>query len=97
MKSIMITYNQAHSEAVQDILDSNNVRGYTKWEDVHGRGHYSGEPHLGNHAWPAKNMVTMAVVEDEKVSIIMQKLRDLDEAKKQIGLRAFVWNIEEML
>lgn len=97
MKSIMIIYNQAHSEAIQTILDDNKIRGFTKWVDIQGRGHLTGEPHLGNHAWPGKNMATMIVVEDEKVDTILKKLKALDESAKQIGLRAFVWNIEQMI
>lgn len=97
MKSIFISYNQALTDRVQDILDRQSVRGFTKWELTQGRGSVSGEPHYGNHTWPSMNSSILAVVDDGKVAPVMEALRRLDAELPMQGLRAFVWHVEEVL
>lgn len=95
MKSIFISYNQALTDMVNSILDRQNVRGYTQWQNVSGRGSVSGEPHFGTHTWPAMNSAILAIVEDHRVKPLLDKLRELDNKAPEQGLRAFVWNIED--
>lgn len=95
MKSIFIVYDQAYHEQVLAVLRGNNVRGYTSWEEVNGRGSKTGEPHLGTHAWPTLNSSMITVVEDDRVKNILKDLKALDATSEMMGLRAFVWNIED--
>ncbi len=95
MKSIFISFDQAYHEQILDVLSSNNVRGFTGWQEVQGRGTKTGEPRLGTHAWPSLNAAMMTIVEDEKVKPILDNLRALDATSKTMGIRAFVWNIED--
>ena len=95
MKSIFISFDQAYYEQVQAILSINHVRGYSGWESVIGRGSLTGEPHYGTHAWPALNTAIITVVEDAKVKPILDDLRSLDATSDRMGIRAFVWNIED--
>ncbi len=97
MKSIFISYNQALTDRVQDILDRQSVRGFTKWELTQGRGSRTGEPHYGSHTWPSVNSSVLAVVDDAKVEGVMNALRKLDKELPMQGLRAFVWHVEEAL
>ncbi|MDR0419351.1 MAG: hypothetical protein LBH34_03970 [Prevotellaceae bacterium] len=97
MKAVFISYNQALTDRVMYILDRQRIRGFTKWETVHGRGSVDGEPHYGNHTWPAMNTAILAVIEDEKVAPLMDTLRKLDESASGQGLRFFVWNIEQQM
>ena len=97
MKAVFIAYNQALTEAVNSILDRHQIRGYTKWADVQGRGTDSGEPHFGSHTWPAMNSAIMAVIEEERVEPLLASLIKLNSKAEEQGLRAFVWNIEEMM
>ena len=97
MKAIFIAYNQALTEAVNTILDRHHVRGYTKWADVQGRGTHTGEPHYGNHTWPAMNTAVLAITEEERVEPLLASLKKLDSKTEQQGLRAFIWNIEGAL
>lgn len=97
MKSILITYNQALTEVVANILERQNIRGYTQWQDVSGRGSQSGEPHFGTHTWPAMNSAILTVVEDHRAKPLMDKLAELDAKTPEQGLRAFLWNIEGMI
>lgn len=97
MKAVMIIYNQAHSANVLEALDKCSVRGFTKWEDVHGRGSSKGEPHYSSHAWPSKNMVTMAVVEPDVLPALLAELRKYNEEAEKQGLRAFVWEADSVI
>lgn len=94
MKGIFIAYDQAHHDAIIDILDRTSCRGYTNFGEVKGRGSNTGEPHYGSHAWPSMASAILTVVEDDRVETLLTKLRALDESKPKLGLRAFVWNVE---
>lgn len=97
MKSIFITFNQAHTDRVEYMLDKLEVRGFTMWEDVKGRGSETGEPRMGNHTWPEMNSAVMAVVPDEKIEVLLDAVRKLDALNKDVGVKAFVWSIEQMV
>ncbi len=93
----MIVYNQAHSDIILEILNKCNVRGFTKWVDVQGRGSHKGEPHFGSHAWPAKNMSTLAVVNEEAVAPLVNELKELNQKSEDQGLRVFVWDADILI
>jgi len=97
MKSIFIAFDQAYYEQIISLLNSNHVRGFTEWESVKGKGSKTGEPHFGSHAWPGQNSALITIVDDEKVKPILKDLQALDETSKLMGLRAFVWNIEDSI
>lgn len=97
MKSVLITFDQAHYEQILATLDRLNCRGFTHMEKVQGRGSKKGDPHYGSHAWPAMNSAIIAIVEDHRVDPLLEALKEMDERKEQLGLRAFVWNIEKSI
>lgn len=94
MKSVFIAYNQAFTERVEYMLDRLEIRGFTQWNDVTGRGSATGDPHLGTHTWPEINNALMCIVEDEKVDILLEKVQKLNLVNEEVGIRAFVWNVE---
>jgi len=93
MKAIFIVYNQALSEKVEYMLDRLEIRGFTKWNDIHGRGTIDGNPHMGTHTWPELNAATLTIIEDEKVEIVLEKIQKLNSINEEVGIRAFVWEI----
>jgi nitrogen regulatory protein PII len=97
MKALFISYNQAMTERIAAMLDEVGIRGYTLFPLTHGRGSYTGEPHMASHTWPAMNSTIIAMVEDEKIAPAMAALREIDKDTQLQGLRAFVWNIEEQM
>ena len=97
MKAIFISFNQAYYEMILSIMDRNNIRGFTSWEEVQGRGSKNGEPHYGSHAWPNLNSAILAMVPDEKVDPFLDLLHKMDLQTEARGLRAFVWNIEKSI
>ena len=97
MKSVFITYDQAHHEKIVDILTRLNCRGFTAFGNVQGRGSKTGEPHYGTHAWPGLAQAILTVVEDTQVKPLLARLKEVDENRPLLGLRAFVWNVEESI
>ena len=97
MKAIFISFNQAYYEMILSIMDRNNIRGFTYWEEVQGRGSKNGEPHYGSHAWPTLNSAILAMVPDEKVDPFLDLLHKMDLQTEAQGLRAFGWNIEKSI
>lgn len=94
MKSVFIACDQAHHDDVLTTLTHFNCRGYTAFGQVTGRGTRTGDPHLGSHAWPAMNEAILTIVDDAVVPRLLEALHDLDTRSDQLGLRAFVWNVE---
>ena len=96
MKAIMIIFNQAHTEKVEYMLDKLEVKGFSLWEDVQGKGTETGVPHLGTHTWPEINKSVLTVVDDEIVDKILEKVKKIDAINTDVGIRAFVWDILKM-
>lgn len=97
MKSVFIVFNQAFTSRVEYMLDTLEIRGFTFFEQVQGRGSRTGDPHRGTHTWPEMNSAVMAVVPDEAVAELLLTVKKLDARNKDVGVRAFVWNIEQMV
>lgn len=94
MKSVFIIFNQANTERVEYMLDQLGIRGFSFFEQVQGRGSKTGEPRRGTHTWPEMNSAVITIVEDDKVDELLKAVHKLDNRNKEIGVRAFVWNIE---
>lgn len=97
MKTVFISYDQAHHDGVIEALSSSMCRGYTILPEAGGKGSHTGEPHLGTHAWPAMNEAILTICDDHKVQPLLDRLKKLDIDNPLLGLRAFVWNVEQSL
>ncbi len=95
MKAVMIIFNQANSERVEYILDRLELRGFTWWNNVQGRGSKTGDPRKGTHTWPELNSAVLVAMPEEKVDELLDCIKKLDEINKEVGVRAFVWSIEK--
>lgn len=95
MKAIFIIFNQANVERVEYLLDKLDVRGYTWFSNVEGRGSKTGDPHRGTHTWPEVNSAVITVVDDARVPEILDKVHRLDLVNEEVGIRAFVWSVEQ--
>ncbi len=94
MKAVFIVYNQSQTEKVEYLFEKLNIRGFTRWTDLTGRGSVDGVPHMNTHTWPEQNTARLAVVEEDAVATILEGVKRLDEVNKDVGIRAFVWNVE---
>lgn len=93
MQAIFIAYDQAHHEAIIELLERSSCRGFTSFGEVQGRGSVKGEPHYGSHAWPSLGGAILTMVEDQRLDTVLEKLKALDKSKPKLGLRAFVWPV----
>ncbi|MCP4313462.1 MAG: hypothetical protein GY790_19565 [Bacteroidetes bacterium] len=96
MKAVFIVYNQAQTEKVEYLFEKLDIRGFTRWTDLTGKGSVDGPPHMNTHTWPEQNTARLAVVAEEVVEPILEAVKKLDEVNKDVGIRAFVWNVEAM-
>ncbi len=97
MKSVFITFDQAFFERIMALLDRQGCRGFSYWQQVQGRGSKTGEPHYGSHAWPSMCSAIITIIDEAKVDPLLDALHRMDEETQQLGLRAFVWNIEKTI
>ena len=95
MKGVFIAFDQAHKDAVINALNRLNCRGFSFIEQMQGRGSNTGEPHYGTHAWASMNSGIITMVNDNIVEKLLAALKEIDESAEMLGLRAFVWNIEQ--
>ena len=58
---------------------------------------FAPEPHIGDHAWPTMNSAMYVIAPETRVPELLERLRALDEATPDQGLRAFVWAVEAMI
>ncbi len=97
MKAVFIVFNQANTEKVLFMLDQLQLRGYTFWEQVQGRGSKTGEPRHGTHTWPEMNSAIITMVPEQNVDELMRTIHKLDKRNEELGVRAFVWNVEDFV
>lgn len=95
MKAIMIIFNQANTERVEYLMDYLEVRGWTMFPEVQGRGSRTGDPRRGTHAWPEMNSCVITIVPDDKEAAVLEAVKKLDLRNEEVGVRAFTWNIEK--
>ena len=95
MKAVMIIFNQANTERVEFMFDKLGISGYTWFSEVRGRGSETGEPRMGTHTWPEMNSAALTVIPAGAVDQLLESVRKLDKINDEVGVRAFVWNIEK--
>ena len=93
MKAVFVSCAQSMFEEVHKIMKDMEIRGFTGWEELMGAGSTDGEPHLGTHAWPSMNSALISVMENEKATSFLARLKKLDDENKEQGLRAFAWDV----
>ena len=95
MKAVLIVHNAAIDEDVNEALVSAGIDCYTKFTNVLGSGKIS-EPHLNTDVWPAINYGTFVVTDQARAEEIMANVRRMREKLGSEGVKAFVWEIDEI-
>src|SRR5690554_7973283 len=83
MKAVFIVFNQANTERVEYMLDYLEIRGFTFFEQVQGRGSKTGEPRRGTHTWPEMNSALITMMEDDKVDELLKTVHKLDMRRSE--------------
>ena len=95
MKAVLIVHNAAIDEEVNEALESVGIDCYTKFPNTLGRGKAS-EPHLNIDVWPGINCGTFVVIEQVKAKKIMENVRQMREKLGSEGIKAFMWEIDDI-
>ena len=64
MKVAFVICNELFTSRVMQLLTVAGIDYYTRWEEVHGKGHGT-EPHLGKGGTPSVNTVLMIAFQEE--------------------------------
>ena len=95
MKAVLIVHNVAIDEEVNEVLESVGINCYTKFPNTLGRGEIS-EPHLNTDVWPGINCGTFVVIEQVKAKKVMENVRRLREKLGTEGIKAFMWEVDDI-
>jgi len=95
MKAVLIIHNAAIDEEVNEALAAIGIEHYTKFPNTLGKGELS-EPHLNTEVWPAINCGTLVVTDQAKAKQLMDKVRQMRKELGKEGLKAFIWEIEDI-
>ncbi len=95
MKAVLIVHNVAIDEEVNEVLESVGINCYTKFPKIIGRGEIS-EPHLNIDVWPGINCGTFVVIEQVKAKKVMENVRRIREKLGTEGIKAFMWEIDDI-
>ncbi|MDD5327835.1 MAG: hypothetical protein PHY02_08490 [Phycisphaerae bacterium] len=95
MKLMIICYNEAIDDEVIELLEQAGVEGYTKWTKVQGKGKTSG-PHLITAIWPKANNALFTVLPEKNAYDIFDRIRKLKSRVTKEGLKAFMWEVEDI-
>jgi len=95
MKAVLIVHNAAIEQEVNEVLESVSIDCFTKFPNILGKGRAS-EPHLNIDVWPGINCGTFVVAEQAPAKELMEKVRLLREKWASVGIKAFMWDIEDI-
>ncbi len=75
------------------MIEEIGIQGYTRWEKVQGMG--STGKRYGSKTWPGTNTIRIIADEGEKVTIFIDKLKELHNSyAKPPALKIFVLPVE---
>jgi hypothetical protein len=95
MKAVLIVHNAAIDAEVHEALQSIGVDCYTKFTNTIGKGQLS-QPHLNTDVWPGINYGTFVVTDQAKANRIMDNVRQMRERLASEGIKAFMWQIDDI-
>ena len=96
MKMVLMIVDAGHADDIKRILQDCDVPGYSELPEVLGKG--STGKKLGSRAFPGSSTLFMVALEEHCVDQLNEKLAELRETRgSSEGLRAFSFNVEEMI
>lgn len=95
MKMVMISYNEAIDTEVMEVLANCGLENHTKIMGTFGRGANSGT-HLGSDIWPGRNNILYIACDEKQAEQILALIRELRKKLGKEGVKAFMWNLEEV-
>lgn len=94
-KMIFLIYDKAIDMKIEKLLESLDIDGYTKWQDVEGYG--GSEKRFGSKVWPGSNSMRIIVDDEQKTALLIKKIKELrDEFAKPPVLKLFKLPVEQI-
>jgi len=93
----MIILDQAHYDDITNELSKLNIRGFTSWKPVYGRGSNTRISALWNSCLALAQQCNSDCSRRSSFEATASFLKELDDQYQNLGLRAFSWNIEDMI
>ncbi len=84
---VVICSSSIEEEVTEELVQA-GMRYYTKIPGLHGVGKNS-EPKLDSHVWPGTNTMILVVEADEKITRLIQVVKNLREKHREAGFWAF--------
>lgn len=96
MVGLFIIYDVAYDDEILKILDFLNIKGYTKWTKVLGRGERS-NPKMDDPVWPGFNcMIFITLNENDKINLIEQ-IKHFKLQKNIEGIKVYEIPVVELI
>ena len=95
MKMIMLGFNEAIDAELMEMMQACQLHNYTRFNGILGKGEASG-PHLGTDIWPGRNNLLLLAAAAEHVPPVISRVQALRAKMGAEGVKAFVWNLEEI-
>ncbi len=96
MKFIHISFRFEYVDFIDAILDEHNIADYVRYPMIEGKG--ADGKHFGTQVFPGSFTVVQAVVENHRVSGLLEDLNHFRQRKKaHEHLRALVLPVEDSL
>ncbi|MCX7766081.1 MAG: hypothetical protein N2246_05180 [Candidatus Sumerlaeia bacterium] len=96
MKMVLIFYNEAVDEEVNEALVEAGIESFTKWKGVSGKGKRGGT-RLATHIWPGANNALAIVATEDRCRLLLDKIRQLRKTETgKAGLKAFMLPVEDL-
>ena len=99
MKMAFLVYNEFYNAQVMSLLRDAGIDYYTRWSDVHGKGHGT-EAHLGRGGTPGTNGVLMIAFEDVRpLEALVARIAawNADQRRPDDRIRLFQLPLERMI
>lgn len=96
MKLLMIVFNFAIRDKIENCLKECSLESFTLIPEVHGSGKSSGK-HFESHIWPGKNNIMYIALENEKWEALKPKLSQVKQKYKSEGIKFFLIPLEEVV
>ncbi len=96
MSLFLIIIDAALEEILLERLKEEGFNEYTKVPKAMGEGE-SSDPHLDTHVWPGYHVLYLVAVEEERREEMLKLMREMREAYKKRGFKAFILPLHEVI
>lgn len=94
MYLFFIVYEEVLEGEVTSVIDKLKIDRYVKWDKVKGEWK---EKHMGTHVWPGQYHVILAMVNDEEVKKLKEKVGELKQKFPADEIWGWVILLKEMV